>query len=79
MDNLDSRGSVIGARGACDLYLCAMGADQIYCWQIFVLRHEVQRLGTVEAPDSVSAIEAAIKELDVTERERHKLFARRMD
>jgi hypothetical protein len=56
-----------------------MGKDQLYRWQIYMLRHEAEHLGVVEAPDSDSAVKAAIKKFGVDERDRPKLFALRTE
>jgi hypothetical protein len=56
-----------------------MAERELYRWQIYLLRAQAQHLGTVEASDSVSAIEAAIEKFDVNGRERRNLFAQRMD
>ena len=59
--------------------LARMASEKLFHWQIYVLRREAQRLGVVEAPDSDSAIKAAIEKLKLTERDWRKLFALRVD
>jgi hypothetical protein len=56
-----------------------MGTDKLYQWEIYVLRHEAQLLGIVDATDSNAAIEAAIEEFEIGDQHRHRLFARRVD
>ena len=56
-----------------------MGLGKLYRWQIYVLRGEAHHLGVVEASDNDAAIKTAVEKFRINERDRYKLFARRMD
>jgi len=49
-----------------------------YTWRILLLRAKAESVGTVEAPDEKAAIQKAIREFHISDREQQKrLVARR--
>jgi hypothetical protein len=47
-------------------------------WRIVVIRKKAEYVGTVEANDARSAIAAAIKEFEITDRNRQQRLSRLM-
>ena len=49
-----------------------------YTWRIILVRAKAESVGSVEAPDEKAALEQAIEEFHITDREQQKrLVARR--
>jgi hypothetical protein len=52
------------------------GQQQTYRWRISQIRHRLEPLGDVEAPDEASAIKRAIEQYQITEPQRSLLAKR---
>jgi hypothetical protein len=50
-----------------------------YTWRILLIRAKIQSLGSVEAPDETAAIEKAIKEFHITDRQQQKRLVARLE
>jgi hypothetical protein len=50
-----------------------------YTWRILLIRAKAVSVGTVEAPDEKSAIQKAIKDFHITDREQQKRFVARRE
>jgi hypothetical protein len=58
--------------------IVSTGRQQTYRWRISQMRHRLEPLGDVEAPDAESAIKRAIEEYQITEPWRQRsLLAKR--